>query len=563
MRALSRPRAPVARALALATLPVLLAPTAPSSQNGRPDDAVTVQVLAFNDFHGHLEPPAGSTGLIGQTPAGGAEYLATHLKRALRDHPDSIVVAAGDLVGASPFVSAMFHDEPAIESLSAMGLAVASVGNHEFDDGWRELLRLQRGGCHPVDGCQDGDGFEGARFSYLSANVLGPASGTLLPATSVRTVAGVSIGFIGETLRQTPRIVRASGVEGLQFLDEASAANAHAAQLRRQGVHAIVLLVHQGGAQAGRPDPDGCNDLRGPIVPLVARLSPDIKVVVSGHSHQFYNCLIDGRRVTSASSYGRMMTRLNLSIARSTGEIRSVTARNEIVTRDVPKDSEQTRLVEKYVRLAAPHANRVVGVVSRTVARRSNAAGESALGDLIADAQLAAARPASRGGAQVAFVNTGGIRTDLTRRTRPGRPIGTVTYADLFEVQPFGNTLGVVTLTGDAIKRLLEQQFTPNGDASVLQVSDGFSYRYTSKAPAGQHVDAGTITLSGVPISPASRVRVAANDFLLGGGDGFSVFQEGLDRVDGDSDIAALTAYVEQHSPIALSRPQNRIIRVD
>jgi len=502
---------------------------------------VTVQILAINDFHGNLEPPSGSNGQINRTPAGGAEYLATHLTRAIAENPNSIIVGAGDIIGASPLASSLFRDEPTLQAMTALHLSVSSVGNHEFDEGFRDLLRLKR------------------NFQYLSANVVRTATGaTLFPPTVVRRVGGVNVGFIGETLKGTPDIVRASSTRGLRFLDEVATANAYAARLKRQGVHAIVLLIHEGGRQhpsGGPADPNGCADFTGAIVPIVEKLSVDIPVVVSGHTHDFYNCRIGGHLVTSASSYGRMITRIALTIDRATDRITNAAAVNEIVTRDVAKDPAQTRIVEKYAALSATRANAHVGVAAADLVDEQNAAGESSLGDIIADAQLAATSAASGGGAEVAFMNSGGIRADV--------PAGDVTYRQLYEVQPFGNVLNVVTLTGDMLKRLLEQQFdNPSaGEMNVLQVSNGFSYRYRSSAPPGQHVDPDSIAVNGRRIGPTDRVRVEASNFLVDGG-AYAALREGTGKVIGTPDLEALVGYFKTHSPVAAG-PQNRIIRID
>ena len=556
------------RRFVLVALPVaVLAAAAAASQSRRPG-TVTVQLLAINDFHGNLDPPAGANGLIGRTPAGGAQYLATHLKNAIARNPNAIVVAAGDLIGASPLVSALFHDEPTIESLNAMNLAVTSVGNHEFDHGQAELRRMQKGGCHPSDGCQDGDGFAGARFEYLSANVVeqvGQKSAPFFPPTTIRTIAGVKIGFIGETLRNTPRIVSPTGVRGLTFLDEATTANAYAAELKQQGVRAIVLLIHEGGVQSDSADPNGCRGFSGAIARIAERLSPDIKVVISGHTHQFYNCTIAGHTVTSASSFGRMFTRIEMKLNPADGTITDVSTRNEPVTRSVAKDRGQTQLIDRYAAVAAPIANRIVGSVTGDITRAANRAGESALGDVITDAQLASASPADKGGAIVAFTNSGGIRADLIASTRTGteRP-GQITYSELFIVQPFSNAMIVQTLTGRMIKRVLEQQFggLAVGTNRILQVSGGFTYNYRLDAPAGQHVAAESIKVGGRVIGPDERVRVATNQFLAEGGDGFTVFREGTDQLGGDIDVDALVAHFRSHSPVSPGT-RNRIIRLD
>ncbi|HJZ78603.1 MAG TPA: bifunctional metallophosphatase/5'-nucleotidase [Vicinamibacterales bacterium] len=530
--------------------------------------AVTVQILAINDFHGNLEPPDGANGLINGTPAGGAEYLATHLARAVAEQPNSIVVAAGDVIGASPLFSSLFHDEPTIAAMNAMHLAVTSVGNHEFDKGLPELLRLARGGCHPVDGCQAGATFPGARFQYLSANVV--RTGTDAPpfsATAVRTVGGVKIGFIGETLQDTPRIVSPAGTRGLTFLDEATRANAQAQALARQGVHAIVLLIHEGGSQSAddaAADPNGCADFTGAIVPIAQRLTSEIRVVISGHTHRFYNCEIAGHVVTSAASYGRMITRVSLRIDRATDRVVHASAVNEVVTRDVAKDPEQTRLLERYAPLAKAAGDRSVGTIRADIVRSANAAGESPLGDVIADAELAATRAPEAGGAVVAFMNGGGIRADLLARgAGQAAAQSEVTYRDLFAVQPFGNVLTVITLTGEQIKQVLEQQFdNPRpGQRLMLQVSNGFTYEYRNTAPAAQHVDAASIVIQGRRLEPSDRVRVVASDFVIDSRL-YPALTAGTERKVAVTDIDALVAYVKARSPLAPG-PQDRIRRLD
>ena len=532
---------------------------------------VSVQVLAFNDFHGYLEPVTGPNGLINTTVAGGAQYLATHLKNAIARNPNSIVVAAGNLIGGSPLVSALFHDEPAIESMNAMNLSVTSVGNHEFDDGWQELLRMEKGGCHPTDGCQDGDGFAGSRFQYLSANVIAfraPKPGPLFPPVTVRTVGGVKIGFIGEVLRSTPQVVLPSNIRSLTFLDEATTANQYAERLRQQGVNAIVLLIHEGGRQRSDEstlDPNGCANFSGAIEDIARKLSPAIKVVISGHTHRFYNCTIAGHSVTSAGSFGRMFTRLELTLDPSKGTIVGVSATNEIVTRDVAPDPEQTAIIEKYKALAAPLSNRIIGSVTADIKRDINRSGESALGDVVADSQLASAASTTTGGAAVAFTNIGGVRADLVA-TAPAvtRAPRDVTYGELFAVQPFGNVITVMTMTGAAIARALEQQFdNPGaGQHTFLQVSRGFTYRYTLNAQGGQHVESGSIKLGGRVIAPTDRVRVAVNGFLVSGGDGFTAFERGTNRVGGGVDIHALVEYFQSHSPVSAGQ-LDRIVRTD
>jgi 5'-nucleotidase len=524
---------------------------------------VEVQVLAINDFHGNLEPPGGTNGLINTTLAGGAEYLATHLKNAVRENPNSIVVAAGDLIGASPLLSGLFHDGPTIEAANAMGLALTSIGNHELDHGISQFTRVLEGGCLKENSCADGEISAAARFRYLAANMVREGTGELvLPAIEVRTTGGVKIGFIGETLLGTPQMLTASSTRGLRFLEESAAANAAAAKLEKEGVRAIVLLIHQGGRQGpsdAPADPNGCANFSGPIIGIAERLSPSIKVVISGHSHQFYNCNIAGHIVTSASSYGRMYTRVRLTIDAATGAVLNAAAKNEIVSRDVPKSPEQTAIIARFLPEAERLTRRMTGSIAAAILSTDNAAGESALGDVIADAQLASMRAPEKGGGQIAFMNSGGIRADIDSTAATGR---TVSFGDLYAVQPFGNRLMVVTMTGESLRRLLEEQFRPGGRKMILQVSEGFRYEYKLNAAERSHVVPGSITLNSKPIGAADEVRVIASDFLISGGGGYPALSEGRNAIIGPTDIDALVEYFATHSPVSPG-PKNRIVPVD
>jgi 5'-nucleotidase len=523
-------------------------------------DSVTVQILALNDFHGNLEPPAGSSGRIGAINAGGVEYLATHIANLRAQNPNTVVVSAGDLIGASPLISALFHDEPTIEAFNLIGLDYNAVGNHEFDEGAAELLRMQQGGCHPTDGCLDGDGFAGADFQFLAANVVYSDSGkTIFPPYAVENFRGTKVAFIGMTLEGTPTIVTPSGVEGLTFLDEADAANALVKELTRRQVETIVVLLHEGGVQTGIGDHNSCAGIAGPIVDIVNRLDDAVDVVISGHTHQAYNCVIDGKLVTSAASFGRLVTKVDLTIDRKSGDVVEMQADNRIVTRDVPKAALLTALVERYGTLAAPLANRIIGTISADITRTNNPAGESALGDVIADSQLDATDDPGFGDAVVAFMNPGGIRADLIfANSSAGEAPGEITYNEIFTVQPFGNSLVTMSLTGAQIDTLLEQQFDNPavGQNRILQVSNGFTYTWSQSAPTGSKVS--NIMLNGVPIDPAATYRVTVNSFLAEGGDNFFVLREGTNRLGGALDLDALEAYFAANSPV-VPGPQNRI----
>ncbi len=554
---------------------VLLLTLIVSTVSAKPSPTVNVQILAVNDFHGNLEPPAGSSGRIGTINAGGAEYLATHINTLRALNPNTVVVSAGDMIGASPLLSALFHDEPSIEAFNAMGLDFNAVGNHEFDEGFVELMRMQKGGCHPVDGCLDGDDFAGAKFKYLAANVVFNDSDdeddddseknkdedlkTLFPAYKIREFNSVKVAFIGMTLEGTPSIVTPSGVAGLTFLDEADTVNALIPELKKEGVQTIVVLIHEGGAQVAPAPYNGCEGISGAIVDIVNRFDPEVDVVISGHTHNAYNCTINNMLVTSAASFGRVVTDVDLTINRKSGEVVSMSANNNIVTRDVAKNGFITALIAKYNAIAAPLANRVVGAITATITRTNNASGESALGDVIADAQLFATADPANGGAVVAFMNPGGIRTDLNyASSAAGEGDGNVTYGESFAVQPFGNNLMTITMTGAQIKAALEQQFNNPalGQNRILQVSNGFTYSWSLSAPVGSKVS--NMMLNGVAINDTSAYRVTVNNFLADGGDNFAAFKDGTDRLGGAVDTDALEKYFVAF-PLVAPGPQNRI----
>jgi len=545
------------RLLALVVLLALGSPAPPAraaAAAAAAADTVRVKVLAINDFHGSLKTPPGRVRVadaqdaarVREVRAGGAGQLATRLQELKAKNPQHIVVAAGDLVGASPLLSALFHDEPTIEALSRMGLELSAVGNHEFDRGAAELLRLQQGGCAP-QGCRGPQPFAGAGFQYLAASTVERSSGRLLlPAYRIKRLAGVPIAFIGLTLKGTPGMVVQSGVRGLVFRDEARTVNALVPQLRRQGVEAIVLLIHQGGVPGDPEEPVSesdtadCPTLRGPIVDIVRRLDRAVDVVISGHTHRAYNCRIDGRLLTSAGSHGRLLTEIDLELDARRGDVVSATARNHVVDADAtPADAQQTALIEAYERLAEPLAQRIVAPLATPLSRRADATGESALGQLIADAQLAATRAV---GAQLALMNPGGIRADLVPQQD-----GLLRYEQLFAVQPFGNRLVTMTLSGRQLRTLLEQQWLrqPLAAGRVLQVSQGFGYAWDAARPPGQRVVEDSLRLNGRPLAADARVRVTVNSFMAEGGDRFSVLREGSDRQTGASDLDALEAYLK------------------
>jgi len=574
---------------------------------------IPVKILAFNDFHGNLLSP----GTFGQNtgvpsaqrpPVGGADYLAGHVAKWRAAQPNSIVVSVGDNIGASPLVSALFHDEPTIEVLNRIGVDVSAVGNHEFDKGWKELLRLQRGGCKKLEdrstdpnSCRGAEAgtpvpFEGAKFQYLAANVVRDQTGKpLLPPFALRKFGNVRVAVIGLTLRGTPGIVTPTGVQGLTFKDEAETVNALVPRLRQAGIEAIVLALHQGGGQSGsgnNSDINGCvGDLAGSeVAEIVSRLDDAVDLVLTGHTHNAYNCsasTVDngttpratglankaGRKipVTGASAYGRVLSDIDLQIDPRTHDVISVAATNRLVDRTdatVTPNAEIKAIVDAYNTMQAPLANAVIGSITAELPNSANAAGEMPAGDLIADAQLAATQPSPLGGAVMAFMNPGGVRSPgfTYAGSSAGEGDGQVTYGEAFTVQPFGNSLVTMTLTSAQLKQLLEQQFPGcAGQTSqrILQVSNGVAYRWSASAPAcSKIVDLSftptdvtvvppvatgateVIVSGGTVVNPTRTWRVTVNNFLATGGDGFTTLTGGADVLGGAQDLDALVAYL-------------------
>ena len=523
-----------------------------------------VKLITFNDFHGYIKAGEGSS----SNP--GVARFSTRIQALKAANPMHAVVSAGDMIGASPLTSALFKDEPTIEAMNRIGIDFNAVGNHEFDEGKAELLRMQRGGNHPTDPFsglglpqdQRNGRFAGARFDFLAANVTEASTGkTLLPAYGVKDFLGNRVAFIGMTLEGTPTIVSPSGVAGLQFADEADTVNALIPQLRAQGIKSVVVLIHEGGFGTGSLA--SCSGVSGPIVDIVARLDAEVDLVVTGHTHQAYNCLLNNRdgkpvRVTSSGQYARNLGDIDLTIDTRSKDVSAVSATILSTGTTTAEDPALTDLVAHYDNLAAVPKSRVIGTITQAISRSNNAAGESALGDVIADAQLAATRDAGTGQAVVTFMNPGGIRADL-----PFNAGGLVTYGDAFTVQPFGNSLVTMTLTGAQIKTLLETQFSGcNGQGGfdrILQVSAGFSYSYTAANACNSRVTA--MSLNGAAVNPVAAYRVTVNSFLADGGDAFGVLVQGSQRLGGAVDTDAFEAYLLANPGGVAPGPQNRIVR--
>ena len=523
--------------------------TTPQPRRATP---VEVQILALNDFHGNLERSADPVRFqlakdqFASAQLGGAASVGAALAKMRANRPNTVTVAAGDLIGASPLTSAYFLDEPTIDTMNLIGLDVASVGNHEFDKGSAELLRMQKGGCAKFTTrvpCRL-EPFKGARFEYLAANVLKADGTTLFPPTAIRQVGPVRIGFIGMTLRDTGTLVTPAGVAGLHFADEAATANALVPQLRAAGADMIVLLIHQGGKVSDTYHLVDCDGLSGEILPILDKLDPAIATVVSGHTHNAYACEIDRggarRLLTSAGKYGYFITDIRLTFDPASRRLIGERAANVPMVGDGSADPRIAALVERYAKAAAPAAARIVGYLSGP-APKAETDDESVAADLIADAQLAATKAPSKGGAQISFINATGVRAGLIPAAN-----GSVTYGQVFAMQPFGNNLVVKTLSGAQLKALLEQQFKlENGVpkiASLLVPAANFHFAYDLSRPESQRIV--TMTLDGKPIDPAAPYRVTVNNFLASGGDGFSVLNQGTDPFDAGLDLDATEAWL-------------------
>ncbi len=563
----------------------LLAVAVPAAQAAKPSKDVHVQLLGINDFHGNLEPPAGSGGRIQevaggpQIDAGGAVYLANQLRTLRQQNPNTLTVAAGDLIGASPLLSALFHDEPTIEAMNEMGLDITAVGNHEFDEGVTELLRMQNGGCGPDNSCPNGS-FGGADFKYLAANVVYKDTGEpIFPAYAIRKFGDIKVGFIGLTLEGTPNIVSASGIQNVNFLDEADTINKYAAELRNQhGVRAIVVLLHEGGFPTPFAGIDSCN-VSGPVTDIVDRTTDDVDLFITGHTHQPYICtaengsLIDGRPVTSASSFGRLVTDIDFTLDQKTKDIENVTADNVVVRRTQPPAPDIQQLIDSYNVFADPIASRSVGRISADIGRGSAPSGENPLGNLIADAQLADTDDADRGDADIALMNPGGVRADLVFAGSPkGEGDGVVTYGEAFAVQPFNNIVTTNSFTGAQLLDVLKDQWCgPAAEAQVILLpSSTLTYTYSqsvataiSDTPcAGAPNPVSNVQVGGAPLDPAATYRVTTNNFLADGGDGFQSLRAGTNRTSlPDFDVDSLVRYLEptlSGAPIG-PPPTNRI----
>ena len=534
-----------------------------------PSATVDVKIIAFNDFHGNLRTPSlrvavpdasQSTGMRFE-PAGGIEQFSALVQSLKAQNKNVAVVSAGDMVGATPLLSALFKDEPTIEAMNLVGIDFHAVGNHEFDYGVKHLKRLQGGGCKVDEksGQPDCDGrppYGGAKFEFLAANVIDNANGQpLFPAYAVKDFEGIKIGFIGLTTSTTPSLVRPGGTTGMTFKDEVETINALIPALKGQGVEAIVAVMHEGGEQSGTINQ--CVDFKGRGREIVEQLDPAVQIVITGHTHRSYVCEIGNKLVTEAGSNGTLVTDIDLVLDRSTRKIIAKKARNLVVDPKGAKDAALTALVDRYSKLSAPLENRIVGKLTREVNGVISPSGESSLGNLIADAHLFGTTAPDKGGAVIAFTNPGSLRAPIIPDAN-----GDVKYGELFKSQPFQNDLIIMTFTGKQLKNMLEQQFMFYDRPRMLGVSKGFSYTWDNAKPRGEKIVSGSMKLNGVQINPALQYRVAANSFLASGIEGMSVFRDGTDRQVGVLDLDALVEMISAGSPFTPA-PVGRLIRLN
>jgi 5'-nucleotidase len=537
-----------------------------------PDAAVEINLVALNDFHGQLEAHSKLVTVDGKETritVGGIDNMAGAIALWRREDPQLMVVGAGDLIGASPVLSGMYADEPTVFALNQIGLRVSSTGNHEYDGGPDELLRKQQGGCVTSvtdKACVWQPTFGGAKYTYLAANVTNKKSGaTVMPAYRIETIKGLRIAFVGAVVRDTEHMILPTRIANIQFNDEVEALNRAIGEVKTQNVDAVITLIHQGAVAKNLTHID-CPDLNGPIVKIVQQLDPVVRLVISGHSHNGYVCQIEGRTVTQAEAYGHLLTRIKLRIVPGTHTVSSITAENiEIAPGKFTPTPEIAKLLaDLKARSKEVMSRPVARVGAQNIPKELDKDGSSRLGDIATDAQLAATRAF---GAQIAFINDKSIRTFLESTD------GVATYSQVAATHPYGNTLNLVTLTGAQVREALEQQNWLATDRTVkerlmLQVSGGLTYRWDASRPLGQRVIRESLIFNGAPLDDKADYRVCINNYLLQGGDNFTIFKQGRDLVDtGIIDLDAMIAYLiaqdKAGTPAGSDKSAGRVVRIN
>jgi 5'-nucleotidase len=512
---------------------------------------VHVKILAVNDLHGHIIP--GQT--MNNRPVGGIPVLASYLKAAMASgKADGIIIALpGDVIGGSPPQSGLLLDEPSMLFFNSFANQhcsfgsqpqdpscnmVATLGNQDFDYGVAELMRMINGGNGTTNITHIVDPYPGSKLGYVAANVVWTANQTpVLPPYTVRDIGGVRVAFIGADTMTTPQLQNAANLNGVSFLDEADAINRYIPEIQKQGVHAIVVVLHEGGTQAPYDGPTQLNGtVTGRVAQIIPRLDPDVDVVLSAHTHEFTNTYLPNAGgkpvlVTQAYMYSRGFADVDLTIDKASGEIVEKSAQIIPTYADqapgTSPDPAATKFLAEDENVLAPVMNRLIGVAARNITRTQNSAGESALGDLVADGERAAMKT------DVGFDTAGDIQADLSS--------GNISWNDLYAVQPASGTVLSMTLSGAQIRQALEQQWQQPLPPHNLIVS-GLVYTWDAAKPAGSKVTA--VTIREVPLNPNSSYTVSTVAYLAMGGDGYTTFSQGSNMTYGPGDINALVSYV-------------------
>lgn len=505
---------------------------------------VHVQILAINDFHGQVS--AGQN-LDGEA-AGSAPVLASYLEEAMADDGQAATFIAlpGDVVGASPPESGLLLDEPTMLFFNTFAedctggpyTMVATFGNHEFDKGTDELLRKIEGGNGATNITHLIDPYPGSNMTFVSSNVVWKTNDTpLVDPYVILDAGGAKIAFIGADTVETPSIQKAANIKDVAFENETESINHYVPEIQKQGVHAIVVLLHEGGSQEAYDGPtrDGGN-VTGRVADIVAGLDPDVDVVLSAHTHQFTNAYLKNAGgnqvlVTQAYGYSKAFADVDLVIDPVSDEITDKSAEIVRTYADRPPGTTPDPRISSFLAadeaVVGPMIDRPVTVASADLTRQQNDAGECALGDIVADGLREAMN------ADIAFITTGSLRADIAK--------GNVTWGDLYAVQPFSGTVLSMTLTGKEVADALEQQWEEPLPPHNLAVS-GLSYTYDATKPAGSRVVA--VLVNGTPLNPDANYTAAMVDYLAGGGDDYTVFTNGTDQVCGPVDVDALVSYM-------------------
>jgi 5'-nucleotidase len=559
---------PRAEALAAALCAALLAGCAspPTARNASAPTELTL--LSINDFHGNIQAarptplmprlPDATTGEVKAQPAGGVAHLATALADLKARNPNALIVAGGDLIGASPLISNLLRDEPTLAAMSQLGIAASALGNHELDAGLPELMRQTRGEC-AASGCL-WPGYQGPGFPYLGANVLDAKTGKpLLPTHVIKQAGGLKVAIAGVATLQTPQVIVAKAIQGIRFVDEADTLNALVPQLKAEGAQVLVAVMHEGGVQgqgASANDPSyACPTLTGRVHDIAKRLDPAYAVIIGGHTHQAYTCKINGRLVVQAGSYGGWITESRLKLDAS-GRVLDAQAINHPVLQSVyAPNAALAELVARAAALTEAARTKPVATLPRGAVRNAKEPnGDAALGNLIADSQLAYARKQGTA-ADIAFMNPGGIRADLV--VEAGRP---TTMSDLLAIQPFGNELVALTLTGQQLWEVLQRQL-PKGRAAPRMLQPSWTLQYRWRTGVDGMPQLGDVLIDGKPLERTRDYRIVVNNFLSEGGDAQAGFRHGRDRAVLGTDIDALVNLLGANPRAVEQAAPGRIVR--